>query len=117
MKVDGITSHGLVIIKSMLKPMGIGVLIGSIVFVLLIGLNSGGPGRQSFSIFGLLFGIGVVGWSVAITSTHSIQTFARVSKKQIEWSEEDVRRAMAVLCVFSIGGMIGVFVLSSLYHL
>lgn len=98
------------LVRFVVKPFLLGVGAGGALYVILVLLGSSGATRASFSIFGLLFAAATVGWSVAVTSTRSILTYAEVSNTDLDWSEMDVRRSMTALCYFGIGGMFGVWI-------
>jgi hypothetical protein len=100
--------------RFLFKSLIIGLWIGGALFILLSQLTGQHASRQSFSIFGLLFAIATVGWSVALASTNTINSFAQMQGEDIDWAEEDVRRAMTVLCCFGIGGMLGVWMIEAL---
>jgi len=104
--------EGSSLVKLVIKPFVVGVGAGGAVFSLLLLVGVAGSIRVSFSVFGLLFAAAIVGWSVAVTSTRSILTYAAVTDSDLDWVEMDVRRSMTALCFFGIGGMVGVWIVT-----
>lgn len=72
---------------------------------------------QLFSIGALCFGFGLLGWSGSVLAGRSIETAQRHLDTGSNWTEAGSRRAMARICGFGFGVMVGVVCVTTLFWL
>lgn len=87
----------------------LGALLGGILF---LGLLAGGwsaprASELSFSLAGLPFSIGLIGWSTVLLSGNAMEGFSEELGLSRGWTAEGGREAMALLIAIGGGGMLG----------
>lgn len=87
----------------------LGALLGGILF---LGLLAGGwPARRaseiSFSLGGIPFSIGLIGWSTVLLSGNAMEGFSKELGLSKGWTVEGGRQAMALLIAVGGGAMLG----------
>lgn len=95
------------------------VLFGIAVVVVLFATQYGLVlvSTQVFSLGALCFGFGLLGWSGSVFAGSSVEHAQQYLDTETNWSEDDSRRAMARICGFGTGGMVGVIVTTSILGL
>jgi hypothetical protein len=87
----------------------IGVLLGGILFLgfLAGGWSARSASELSFSLAGLPFSVGLIGWSTVLLSGNAMEGFSKELGLSSGWTAEGGRQAMALLIAIGGGGMLG----------
>jgi hypothetical protein len=85
-----------------------GTVAGATLFAILLALGWGSLQADTivFSLSGLPFSIGLIGWSTVLISGNAIEGFSREFGISESFTVEGSRQAMALLTAFGAGGMI-----------
>lgn len=93
----------------------LGALLGGILFLAL--LAGGSQARRaseiSFSLAGIPFSIGLIGWSTVLLSGNAMEDFSKELGLSRGWTVEGGRQAMSLLIAFGGGGMLGSALIAS----
>ena len=68
---------------------------------------------QTFAVGALVLGFGVLGWSGSVFAERGIESMQTYLDTGTDWSEAESRRAMARLCGFGAGVMVGVVLVTT----
>lgn len=87
---------------------GGGVAAATLFAVLVVaGWRPRAASELAFSLSGLVFSVGLIGWSTVLLSGDAIEGFSRQVGVSRSWTAAGGRQAMAVLTMFGAGGMVG----------
>lgn len=93
----------------------LGALLGGVLF---LGFLAGGwsarrASELSFSLAGIPFSIGLIGWSTVLLSGNAMENFSKELGLSRSWTTEGGRQAMALLIALGGGGMLGSAIVAS----
>lgn len=93
----------------------LGALLGGVLFLGLLvgGWSARRASELSFSIAGLPFSIGLIGWSTVLLSGNAMEGFSKELGLSSGWTAEGGRQAMALLIAIGGGGMLGSAIVAS----
>lgn len=101
--------------RRLLEATLVGALLGGSLFLgfLLGGWSARRASELSFSLSGLPFSIGLIGWSMILLSGNAMEGFSKELGLSEGWTVEGGRQAMALLIAIGGGGMLGSALIAS----